>query len=292
MLLLLNIPMFFRKLFIPKVVFFVFFLLLDSCTSIPQTETWKSQYSHLEQSTPSNNYITEKEYYIIFLVAACHLDYLDNSELVSSLIRYGTRKGNIGHSWILLKGTRNGHPYFLEGGQSGQLGKRQPRFYEGINNYIKYGYANPTQEQKKNPRNEPNPIKYLWEELDDGFFQEGSGGHKATYAAKIDLTEKQYEKIMEFISPDSYAYGYFSLVGNNCSSFVARVASMAGLNLEHMVTVKIDPLIVVDGKEYRLWVDPRYSKITFSTPDVIERSLMKAVSNGEAEYALKWYLNR
>jgi hypothetical protein len=45
------------------------------------------------------------------------------------------------------------------------------------------------------------------------------------------------------------------------------------------------------GKRWiRLWEDPRYSMITFPTPDVIEKSLMQAVENGEAEYALDWYL--
>ena len=283
---------FFRELFSWKMIFVVFFSLLSSCATIPQTETWKDQYGYLEQPLPTNDHITETEYYIVFLVAAYHLDYLDNSELVSSLIKYGTGKGNIGHSWILLKGTRNGHPYVLEGGQSGQRGKRHPRFYEGINNYINYGYSNPTQEQKRNPRKEPNPVKYLWEKLDDGFFQNGPGGYRPTYAAKFDLTEEQFKEILEFTSLETYPYESFSLAGNNCSSFIVHVASLFGLNLEHEVTVEIDPLIAAGEMEYRLWVDPKYSKITFSTPDIIERSLIKAVSHDKAEYALGWYFKR
>ncbi|MBZ0110280.1 MAG: hypothetical protein K8F52_16650 [Candidatus Scalindua rubra] len=43
------------------------------------------------------------------------------------------------------------------------------------------------------------------------------------------------------------------------------------------------------GKEYRLWTDPRYSNLKLSTPDIIERSLIHAVMEGRAEYALDWY---
>ncbi len=290
MLFLKKVRKNFRKLFIWKTLLLLF--LVSSCYPVSQTETWKSQYGYLEQSLIENDHITETEYYIVFLVAAYHLDYFDNERLVSSLINYGEGKRNIGHSWILLKGNINGRPFVLEGGQSGQLGKRQPRFYKGINNYIKYGYANPTEEQKRHPRYEPNPIKYLWDELDDGFFQKGSGGHRPTYAAKVDLTREQFKKILQFMAPGNYPYNSFSLVGHNCSSFIARIASLFALNLEHRATVKINPLIVVGEKEYRLWADPYYSEITFSTPDVIEHSLMKAVSKGEAEYALGWYFSR
>jgi len=94
------------------------------------------------------------------------------------------------------------------------------------------------------------------------------------------------------MDPERYPYETFSLVGNQCSSFVAKIASMAGLFIEDKVTIKIDPLVVVGEKEYRLWSDPLYSEIIFSTPDMIERSLMKAVSEGRAEYALGWYLSR
>jgi hypothetical protein len=73
---------------------------------------------------------------------------------------------------------------------------------------------------------------------------------------------------------------------------VARIASMAGLSIDDKVRIKIDPLVVIGKKEYRLWTDLQYSEIDFSTPDMIEKSLMKAVAVGRAEYALDWYLGR
>jgi hypothetical protein len=273
-------------------IVFIIFALVCSCAHAPPTESWKKQYSHLQRVRPQNRSITETDYYIVFLVAAYHLDYLDNRALIHSLIDYGRRKGDIGHSWVYLKGIKDSEPYILEGGQSGQLGKTEPRFYEGVNNYIKFGYADPSNSQKANPRYEPNPIKYLWEDLEDGFFQKGNGGHRPTYAAKVDLTKRQFNRILDFMDPGQYDYETFSLVGNQCSSFVAEVASIAGLPVEDKVTVKIASSMMIGKKEYRLWTDPKYSEITFSSPDVIERSLMEAVSEGRAEYALGWYFDR
>ncbi len=267
-------------------------VIFMSCAHGIPSESWKTHYSHLSEPLPQKHTINETDYYIVFLVAAYHLDYWDNRALFSTLIQYSRRKENIGHSWIYLKGIKDGRPLVLEGSQSGQLGEEEPRFSNGVMNYIRYGYANPTESQKKNPRYEPNPVKYMWEDLSDGFFQEGNGDYRPTYAAKVDLTREQFEEILDYIDPARYPYEIFSLVGNQCSSFVASLASMAGLPLEHRVTVKLDPVITAKGREFRLWSDTRYSEITFSSPDIIERSLMKAVADERAEYALGWYLNR
>jgi hypothetical protein len=66
---------------------------------------------------------------------------------------------------------------------------------------------------------------------------------------------------------------------------------MAGLPLEHTVTLDIPSRLRIGNRQYRLWDDPKYSKITFSTPDILERSLMEAVSEGRAQYALDGYLS-
>jgi hypothetical protein len=53
----------------------------------------------------------------------------------------------------------------------------------------------------------------------------------------------------------------------------------------------VDASIYYHGTKIRLWEDPCYSTLTFSTPDQLEKSLMEAVANGKGEYALDWYLN-
>ena len=291
--LLLRRPIFLRR---PQTmqIFCVLLFWITSCASQPQTESWRRQYSHLGHPVAENRIFTESDYYIVFLVAARHLDYHDNVELFKTIARYESsfKKGEVGHSWVYLKGIRDGKTVTIEGGHSARLGKRQPRFYDGVMNYIQYGYANPTDSQKNNPRYEPNPIRYLWAELDVGLFQKGSGGLVPTYAAKVDLSREQFDKIISFVDQKKYPYQRFSLVGNQCSSFLARIAAMVGFPLEHAVTIQLESVLKVGIREYRLWTDPRYSTITFSSPDVIERSLMKAVAEERAEYARTWYLNK
>lgn len=271
---------------------FAIVLLFHSCAQAPTTQSWRQHYSYLQKSFPHNDSITETDYYIVFLVTARHLNYWDTKELAKSLIRFSNGKGDIGHSWFYLKGIKDGRTFILEGGQSWRVGKTQPDFFKGVRNYIQYGYANPTNTEKRNPRYEPNPVKYLWGERKSGFFQTGSGGFRPTFAAKVDLTKEKFDKILDYIDRRKYPFERFSIVGNQCSSFVARVASIAGLHLKHQVIVRVEPQLRVGNQQYRLWTDPRYSKIDFSTPDMIERSLMEAVERGEAEYALGWYLNR
>ena len=266
--------------------------LLSACSQIPRTAHWHEQYSYLQNSRPQNKTITETDYYLVFLVAAHHLDYWDNKTLAHSLINYSGGKGGLGHSWIYLKGLKEGEPEVLEGGQSGQRGKIQPRHFTGINNYIKFGYANPTAAQKNKSRHEPNPIKYLWEEFQDGFFQPGSGGHQPTYAAKIDLTGDQYQQILKVLDPKQSVYTRYSLVSNQCSSFVKKIAQIAEFPIQDTVMVQIKPTVSVGDQVYHLWRDPQYATITFSTHDVIEKSLMQAVATGQAEYALDWYINK
>ena len=53
----------------------------------------------------------------------------------------------------------------------------------------------------------------------------------------------------------------------------AAGAELVGLTREHKVTTDI-PELTLDGKKFRLWQYPQYSQLTFSTPDVLERSLI------------------
>jgi hypothetical protein len=136
----------------------------------------------------------------------------------------------------------------------------------------------------------PDPIQYLWATQYDGFFQEGSGGHVPTYAVKVDLSQEQFEKILFFIDPKNYYYREYALTCNQCSSFVAQVASLIDFPFEHEITIEIKEKVTLRGQTLYLWKDPYYSQLTISTPDILERSLMEAVDEGRAEYALDWYL--
>jgi hypothetical protein len=273
-----------------KFIGIIFFLFLTSCTCC--TRGYEDFYGHLQTFQTPCCPMQEDENFLIILVDACHLDYSDACEFFQSVAIHpnGSKKGDVGHTWIYLQGKYKGQPFVLEGGHSGEREEFPARYFDGIMNYNDWGYANPTAEQMLCPRYEPDPIKYLWTMREDGFFQKGSGGHRPTFAAKISLSSQQFEEIIGFIRPSRYPYRYYGLLGPQCCTFVAQVASLAGLSLQTQITMHVSPRVYFGRTWIHLWKDCRYSTLTFSTPDRLEKSLMQAVNNGEAEYALDWYL--
>lgn len=272
-----------------KTIGLTLLLLLSSCTW--RSEEYRNFYAHLQKPHPPWPCMQEEEYFLIILVDACHLDYTRESLFFQSIAKHpsnGSKHGDIGHAWIYLQGRHQGHLLAIEGGHSGEIEEPPVRYFDGMMNYNDYGYANPTAEQMLHPCYEPNPIKYLWTIRKDGFFQKGSGGHYPTFAAKVSLTPEQFENILSFIH--HYPYRYYALLGSQCCSFVTRVAALANLSLASKTTMTLNPSIYYRNTWIRLWEDPRYSTITFATPDVLEKSLIQAVENGQAEYALDWYL--
>jgi hypothetical protein len=225
----------------------------------------------------------ESDYFLIVLVNARHLDYTDTVSFFNTVAKHpsdGSLTGDFGHAWIFLKGKLKGETILIEGGHSGERGVMQARYFDGIMNY----------NDSISPH-EPNPAKYLWETLNDGYFEKGSGGHRPTFAAKVDLTENEFMNILAFIHPSSYPYMQYALTGQQCSSFAAQAAALGHFYFESETTMAIRPRVWYGNQWVRLWDDPCYSTIRFATPDVIEKGLMKAVKEGRAENAIDWYNN-
>lgn len=272
-------------------LFFILAIILAGCSWKPATPEYAELYSHLADR-PNYSPMQETDYFVVLLVDARHLDYTYGPSTLKTIAKHpsdGSKNGDVGHAWIYLEGIENGKRVFIEGGHSGERGISQAKYFEGVMNYIHYGHANPTKEQICSPRYEPDPIKYLWTTQKDGFFQWGSGGHTPTFAAKITLTKEQFQSIVAFVHSSNYHYGDYALIHNQCSSFVAKVAALANLPIEYEVTMSIPPTVSFRNERWTLWTDPQYGTLTFSSPDIIERSLMQAVQEGRAEYALPWY---
>lgn len=271
------------------------FTLLSLCACTYSSREYRDFYHHLNSFQCQHSSMQEDEFFLVILVDACHLDYTDTFRFFQSVAvppRTGCRRGELGHAWIYLQGKRkDGTLFVLEGGHSGERTDYPAKYFDGIMNYNDWGYANPTEKQMKVPRYEPNPIKYLWTLRKDGFFQKGSGGHVPTFAAKISLTSQQFEEILSFVKPSQYPYQSYGLMGPQCCSFVVKIARLVGLSLCADTAMQISPAIEFRRAWIRLWEDPRYSIIRFSTPDILEKNLMDAVENGDADYALDWYLN-
>jgi len=236
--------------------------LLTSCSWRPHSAEYDAFYEHLDEPVEKSPQVSESDHFLVLLVDAPHLDYSDNRSLMKTMVKHpstGSKNSDVGHAWVYLEGIQEGKKIIVEGGHSGERGVFQPKYFEGIMNYVEYGYADPIPEQKRNPRKEPNPIKYLWATQEDGFFEKGAGNHTPTFAAKIDLTPQQFEEILQFIDPSNYHYSHYTLTRAQCSTFVAQVASLAGLTLEHEVTIKIEPTMTLGKGKIPLWTDERYA---------------------------------
>lgn len=266
-------------------------IFLSAC--VYRSKEYDCFYAHLQTFQPPCKVMQEEDYFLIILVDACHLDYTDARQFFQSVAIHPTtrsRRGDVGHAWIYLQGKcSDGQIFVLEGGHSGERIEPSARYFDGIMNYNDYGYANPTKEQMQHPCYEPNPIKYLWTMREDGFFQKGSGGHCPTFAVKISLNQQQFEKILSFIRPSQYPYRDYALMGPQCCTFVVQVAALAGLSLNTQTIMHISPAIYYGNTWIRLWEDPCYSTLAFATPDVLEKSLIGALNDGQVEYALDWY---
>lgn len=256
------------------IVILIILCSFSACSWQPHTSSYADQYRHLHCPIPES--MSVSPYMLIILVDARHLDYSDGQALMRTIVKHpsdGSKNSDVGHAWVYLQGHLDGKFLAIEGGHSGELGIDQPKYFEGVMDDVE--------------RDELNPIKYLWDIQRDGFFQRGSGGHSPTFAAKVDLSEDRFREILDFI--DRYDFSQFSLVGNQCTSFAAQVAELAGLSLSIEVTIPIQQHIRVGGEWITLWEDPAYSVIGMPSPDRLEKSLMEAVQNRQAEYALGWY---
>lgn len=270
----------------------LFLLFITGCR-YPTSDSYQLQYIHLKNQKNCFPLMKETDFFLIVLVDARHLDYTENGSLLRTIAKHpsdGSKNGDVGHAWIYLQGIIDGKCVCIEGGHSGEVGMIQPKYFEGVMNYIDYGYADPNRIQRENPRHEPNPIKYMQEHLKDGFFQKGHGHHVPTYAAKIDISAEQFDRILKFIQ--EYSYDDYALCENQCSTFVAKVAAITNFSIAHSITMTVAQTVVFQGEKFVLWRDPKYATLTFSTPDIIERSLIQAVAEGCAEYALPWYFDQ
>lgn len=233
--------------------------------------------------------------YVVLLVDAPGLNYSQGKAFLRSMVKHprdGCKEGTVGHAWILLHGSIEGRCCTLEGGHSGETGWRRPRYLDGIMNYAQYGRAVPAPGARRCQGWEPNPVKYLWESTEDGFFQPGSGGHRPTFAAKVELTQQQFEKILVVIQPVHYDYLNYAITGNQCCTLVQQVGQIVGLDLHAEVSVPIPRSLRFGGETLRLWEDPCYATLTISSPDKLETSLKRAVCEGKAENVLDWYLKQ
>jgi len=266
------------KFLITQFLLLLVVLFCTACHPCCLKESYQSQYRHrnlCEETLRKEQPFAPSDYFLILLVDAKHLDYSDAESLVSTIAKHpdGSRERDVGHAWMLLAGIQDGKKVLIEGGHSGELGINEPRYLERV-------VLNSC---------ERNPVRHLFYPLQDGYFEVGPGQHLPTYAIRVELNQKTFQQILELIQPDHYHFRHYSLTDNQCTTFVAKVATLAGLQLEHETIIPIPQYMKLARKKICLWRDSQYATITISTPDKLEKSMIEAVVAGQARVALRHY---
>ena len=86
-------------------------------------------------------------------------------------------------------------------------------------------------------------------------------------------------------------YDQFGLRTNNCTDMVAEIAALAGINLIHSIRLTLPSETKFLGKTARIWTDPQYRILEFSTPEVLEVDLRQLTRMGIGSDVTEWYLS-
>ena len=84
-------------------------------------------------------------------------------------------------------------------------------------------------------------------------------------------------------------YEQFGVRTNNCTDMVAETAALAGVNLSHRIRLSLPPEMKVWGRTKRVWTDPQFRILEFSTPEVLELDLRQLAQMGIGSDATEWY---
>lgn len=222
-------------------------------------------------ASPKRSYDTEAgcrrhPFFLVLFVDAKHFDYRDGTRFLRSF--FDSDDATFGHAWIYLQGVKSGNIITVEGGHSGEISNSCPRYMDQVIGAAKKGMH--------------NPVQHLFIARNDGYYEVGSGGHKASYAILVPLTEAIFDSIYARIEERRYPFTRYSIIDGQCTTFVREIAAMAGLFLEDRVTLSIPQKIRFDGAALVLWHDPSLGSITFATPDVLEQSMVQSVREGRA----------
>lgn len=174
------------------------------------------------------------------------------------------------HSWLVLESPQDR----LECGHTGDFGLTRPRYHAGVFQRIRDGH--------------PDPIAYLWETMSDGQFQTGKPNRPPTFVWRMPITRRRYQLIDEYIMQRKYER--FGARTNNCTDMVVEIAELAGINLIHRIRLTLPPEADVWGRKRRVWTDPRYRILDYSTPEVLEVDLRYLAQVGIGSDVTKWYL--
>ncbi|MRR56274.1 MAG: hypothetical protein EG822_17540 [Deltaproteobacteria bacterium] len=238
-----------------------------------QPDGWSAQPIGIEcRFTPAANLdpatktpVGDEGYYLYILNEHANWDYSSAASLVFTIWLRPRA-----HSWLILENPKER----LEFGHTGDLGITNPRYHEGVFQKIKEGH--------------PDPIGYLWNTMTDGQFQIGKPNRPPKFVWRMPITRRHYQVILEYLMQRKY--DQFDLRNNNCTNFVAEAAALAGINLIHRIHLTLPPETKVLGRKRRIWTDPHFRILEYSTPEVLDADLRQLARLGIGSDVTEWYL--
>ena len=121
-----------------------------------------------------------------------------------------------------------------------------------------------------------DPIAYLWQTMSDGQLQIGKPNRPPTFVWRMPVTERRHDQ--------------FGVRTDNCTDMVVATAAPAGINLSHRIRLTLPPETTLWDRTLRVWTDPQYRVLEFSTPEVMEVDLRQLARVGIGSDATEWYL--
>jgi hypothetical protein len=210
--------------------------------------------------------VGDEGYYLYILNEEANWDYNQTKSLLLSIWHRPW-----GHSWLILESPENR----LECGHTGDLGIAKPRYHEGVFQRIRDG--------------DPNPIAYLWQTMSDGQFQIGKPNRPPTFVWRMPITRRRYQLIYEYVMHRKY--DQFGIRSHDCTDMVTETAALAGINLIHRIRLTLPPEKKFWGRTLRVWTDPQYRILEYSTPDVLEVDLRHLAQLGIGMDVTEWYFS-
>ena len=235
----------------------------DGWSAQPIVSVWRfAPDADLDPATGTP--VGDDGYFLYVLTEAANWDF---SQATSLLLSIWLRPW--AHAWIILESPQNR----LEGGHTGDFGLERPRYHEGVSRRVRDG--------------DPNPIAYLWQTMADGQFQKGKPNRPPTFVWRMPITRRRYQLIYEYVVQRNY--DQFGVRTNNCTDMVVEAAALAGINLGHRIRLSLPPEMKVWGRTRRVWTDPQFRILEFSTPEVLEPDLRQLARMGIGSDATEWY---
>jgi hypothetical protein len=209
--------------------------------------------------------VGDEGYYLYLLNESARWDYSSTKLLLFSIWQRPW-----GHSWLILESPQDR----LECGHTGDLGENTPRYHDSVFQHIQQGH--------------PDPISYLWQTRSDGQFQIGKPNRPPTFVWRMPITHLKYQLIHDYVM--GREYGQFGLRSNNCTDMAIATALLAGINLAHRIRLTGPPETKILGRKRRVWTNPQYRILDYSTPDVLETDLRQLTQLGIGSDVTELYL--